>query len=364
MLFGPPDSSAPNNLVGEASHVTPTLRARAITDAGRERSLNEDAALLVPLPSGGLFAVADGMGGHAAGEVASQLALEELRDAFELAEGNTPTRLVRALQSANSAVHSQAVGSQAGMGTTLAAVLIDGGAALIANVGDSRVYLLRGGELRQLSRDHSWVAEQVRKGFLTEQEGRSHAWRNVVSNAMGSEADLSLDLFGVPIERGDRFLICSDGVTDVLSDEQIAALLAREDDLGILLPELVKLANDHGGPDNITAVVIDVTTLLARPRYALPTLNPAGPVGAATIARAAKRSSAAYVTLAVLYLTLLGMIVLPEFRNLIALVGGGTLAVLLATTIRARRTRKERPARPPAESTLQENPDEATRLHP
>ncbi|PYE51908.1 protein phosphatase [Deinococcus yavapaiensis KR-236] len=352
-------------MVGEASHVTPTLRARAVTDAGRERSLNEDAALLVPLPTGGLFAVADGMGGHAAGEVASQLALEELRDAFELAEGNTPSRLVRALQAANGAVHSQAVGNQAGMGTTLAAVLIDGGVALVANVGDSRVYLWRGRELRQLSRDHSWVAEQVRKGFLTEQEGRSHAWRNVVSNAMGSEAALSLDLFGIPLERGDRFLICSDGVTDVLSDEQLAELLAREDDLGILLPDLVKLANDHGGPDNITAIVIDVTTLLAKPRYTLPVLHPNGPVAAATLARATKRSSAAYVTLAVLYLTLLGMIVLPEYRNLIALIGGGGLAVLLFSTVRARRPRKGRGAtRSTADISLQENSDEATRLHP
>ncbi|MFC6664206.1 PP2C family protein-serine/threonine phosphatase [Deinococcus radiopugnans] len=243
-----------------------------LTDVGRQRQggVNQDAALALDLPHGGLFAVADGMGGHAAGELAATLALDALSQHYLARRTPPPIRLAEAVQDANVAVLRHAVGEYVGMGTTLIAALIDRGALLIAHVGDSRAYLLRGGELFRLTEDHSWVSEQVRLGHLTEEEAREHQWRSVVSNALGGEERVRLELFGLRLRAGDRVMLCSDGLSSVVKDTDLLKLLVRP-----LAPDatarlLVDAANDAGGPDNITVLVIDVRQDLKLPIYDLP----------------------------------------------------------------------------------------------
>ncbi|WP_052351805.1 PP2C family protein-serine/threonine phosphatase [Deinococcus pimensis] len=349
---GAPGSTPP----GVRTTMTTSVRAAVLSDPGRERDLNEDSVLMVDFSGGGLFAVADGMGGHAAGEVASRLALDELRAAYTYGSGPAPRRLAQAVQAANLAVYRQAVGHEAGMGTTLTAVLVDGGAAIVANVGDSRAYLYRQGALTRLSRDHSWVAEQVRLGFLTEQEARDHQWRNVVSNGLGSDEKVRLDLLGVRLEAGDRVLVCSDGLTGVVEDDDLITLLGQDAQPQDLVVRLVDTANERGGPDNITVVVVDVLQNGPKPRYALPTLNPAGPVSITTFDTPRRGGLLSYLTLAVLYLTLFGMIVVPTWRTLIAALGVTALALLLAFVV-VRRLRARPPA--PREATYEVAPGRA-----
>ena len=319
-----------------------------VSDTGRQRSggVNQDAALALDLPGGGLYAVADGMGGHAAGELASNIALDALQGAYLKGKGRPPQRLAQAVQAANLAVMQRATGQASGMGTTLISLVLDGAAAIVGHVGDSRAYLLRGGELRQLTQDHSWVAEQVRLGLITEQEAREHQWRNIVSNALGGEEQARLDLFGFLAQRGDRLLLCSDGLTVVVSDAEIESRLA-----GIAEPEeaaraLVNAANEAGGPDNITVIVVDVPGQPARPAYSLPSPLEGGPfeVGVYLNTRT-QRGPLAYLALTVVYLTLLGMVLYPEGRALV----GGLGAVLLAAVLLAmwwRRLRLRRPSPP------------------
>jgi len=343
---GPPASSGATGSHGVQHHGNDRLSYALLTDPGRERTLNEDAALARDFQGGGLFAVADGMGGHAAGEVASQLALDELDRAWRHLRGPAPTRLAQAVQAANLAVYRHATGSEAGMGTTLTAVVVDGAAALIANVGDSRAYLYRHGTLTRLTRDHSWVAEQVRLGFLNEQEARGHQWRNVVSNALGSDENVRVDLLGVTLEPGDRILVCSDGLCGVIDDQEITHYLTYVQDLPRLLPELVSAANARGGPDNITAVVVDVHASGQRPPYALPTLQPDGPVHVSALGATRPPAGITYGALAVLYLTMLGMIVMPGIGPHLAVVGVALLtALLLVNRFLRRPAKKARPAR-------------------
>jgi len=342
--------SAGTTSAGVRTASTASVAAAVLSDSGRERELNEDAALMVDFAGGGLFAVADGMGGHAAGEVASRLALDELCAAYTYGSGPTPRRLAQAVQAANLAVYRQATGHEAGMGTTLAAILVEGGAAVVANVGDSRVYLYRAGSLSRLTRDHSWVAEQVRLGFLSEQEARDHQWRNVVSNALGGDEKVRLDLLGVRIEPGDRLLVCSDGLTVVMEDDDLSTLLAEHAAPQDLSVRLVESANARGGPDNITVVVVDILQTGPKPRYALPTLHPVGPVSITTFETPKRGGLLSYVTLGVLYLTLFGMIVLPAWRTIIACLGVASLAVLLLLVV-ARRLPRRTAARRPDRTT-------------
>ncbi|MEF2280282.1 PP2C family serine/threonine-protein phosphatase [Deinococcus sp. YIM 134068] len=321
---------------------TPPLSSGLFTDVGRQRDVNQDAALALDLPGGGLFAVADGMGGHAAGELAANLALDTLGQRYLSGRGRTqpPERLAEAVQAANLAVVRHAVGEYVGMGTTLLAVLIDGGAALVAHVGDSRAYLLRGGELHRLTDDHSWVAEQLRLGHLTEEEARDHQWRSVVSNALGGEERVRLELFGLPLRAGDRLLLCSDGLNGVLTDPQLLALLVRPGAPDHVARLLVDAANDAGGPDNITAVVVDVARPGRLPRYTLPGRQPDGPTYVDLLLSVRRGSSPlTYLLLTLAYFTLLGVMLIPERRLLIGLVG----ALLLGGVVvfqRVRRTRR------------------------
>ncbi|SEJ81972.1 protein phosphatase [Deinococcus reticulitermitis] len=311
---------------------SPFLSSGLLTDVGRQRAgrVNQDAALALELPRGGLYAVADGMGGHAAGELAANLALDTLSQGYLTGRSAPPQRLTEAMQAANLAVMRRAVGESVGMGTTLLALLVDRGAALIAHVGDSRAYLLRAGELTRLTDDHSWVAEQVRLGILTEEEARHHQWRSVVSNALGGEERVRLELFGFGLRAGDRLLLCSDGLSGVVEERDLAAILSRSPDPEAAARRLIDAANDAGGPDNITAVVIDVLEHQPLPRYPLPERLPGGPEYADLLIAARRGNSAlTYLLLTLVYFTLLGVMLIPEHRTWIALLG--ISAMLVAT---------------------------------
>jgi serine/threonine protein phosphatase PrpC len=205
--------------------MTIALKVGAATDPGRVRSLNEDTALVEE----GLFAVADGMGGHVAGAV------------FDRANDDPDLR---------------------GMGTTICAVALvdhdDRPQLLIANVGDSRVYVFRGGELVQISEDHSWVREMEREGRLTADEAWLHPRRNIVTRVLGERTDVDVDEFWLDPYRGDRVLLCSDGLSDMIRDDDIARVLRTDGEPSDAAADLVRLANDAGGRDNITVVLIDV----------------------------------------------------------------------------------------------------------
>lgn len=234
------------------------LRSGSATDVGRVRTVNEDLALV------GLtvFAVADGMGGHAAGEVASRTAIDALQHQFALepsAEG-----LAGAVRQANQAVweRSQEDPEVRGMGTTLTAAALvpteDGDRLVMANVGDSRSYRWHAGELTQLSHDHSVAEELVDRGELSEAEAAVHPHRHILTRALGVSADVDVDLWQMVPQAGDRYLLCSDGLTNEVSESRIAKVLSSVPDPQEAAEALVRLANDNGGNDNVTVVVLDV----------------------------------------------------------------------------------------------------------
>ena len=225
----------------------------ARTDVGRGRPENEDSILVDD--AGGLWAVADGMGGHRAGEVASATAIETLQDAYR---GGQP--LDAAVEAANAAVFSKAADDAAlrGMGTTLTAVAVeDGHTALLGHVGDSRAYLLRDGAVTQVTDDHSLVEQLVREGRLSPEEAHTHPQRAIITRALGVDAEVEVDTYRVDLKPGDRLLICSDGLTNMLSDDTIGATLRRYADPQQAADTLVDMANQAGGDDNITVVVLD-----------------------------------------------------------------------------------------------------------
>ncbi|HJL17884.1 MAG TPA: protein phosphatase 2C domain-containing protein [Sandaracinaceae bacterium LLY-WYZ-13_1] len=232
------------------------------SDTGR-RENNEDAWLA--LPERGLYAVADGMGGYEGGEVASRLALASLQTYFELlgedglglcepgGEGVARERVALAIRIADREVSRRARGRLSKMGTTLACLFLQGDRALIAHVGDSRVYRMRDGELEALTRDHSLYSEMESAGLAGLPPRTSFHFSNVITQALGQGPDVRPDVTLVSVLPGDRFLLCSDGVTDVLDEESIAWFLTRTEGTA---RELVEGAYDHGGLDNITAVVV------------------------------------------------------------------------------------------------------------
>ena len=217
------------------------LNAFGLTDVGRKRKHNEDAYLLDA--ERGLFVVADGMGGHAAGEVASRLTVESIQEFISGTEDDHDNtwpfgynnrysvdgnRLSTAVERANEKVMRAVVNRPElkGMGTTVVAALFDERRATLVHVGDSRAYLLRESELRRLTDDHSWVQEQVNAGILSEEEARSHPLKNVVTRALGGGMHVAVDLIEIPVGGGDRFLLCSDGLTGMVSDEEITSALS------------------------------------------------------------------------------------------------------------------------------------------
>lgn len=243
---------------------------------GRVRAVNQDSFYVGRLPSRAVLAVvADGMGGHKTGEVASQKAVEIVRAELERGRAHPPAALARAVRSANLGVFDYASEhpETTGMGTTLTALLLDDQVGLVGHVGDSRAYLVRDGEIRQLTNDHSWVADRVRQGVLTEGEARQHRWRNVLTNALGASPNVKLDLLHFEVRSGDRLLLCSDGVSSLLQPELLRSLVADlppAEAAGRLLAE----ADNRGSPDNVTAVVLAVEEVEPRPkRYRLPAVT-------------------------------------------------------------------------------------------
>ncbi|MFN8034730.1 MAG: Stp1/IreP family PP2C-type Ser/Thr phosphatase [Acidimicrobiia bacterium] len=230
------------------------LIAGAVTDVGRVRTSNEDSFVIDERV--GLFAVADGLGGHQAGEVASKTALETIR---ALVAGGRP--IDEAVAVANTDVYEKA-GSKPGlrgMGTTVTAVThAEGDRIAVGHVGDSRAYLLRGTDFRQLTEDHSLVEELVREGRLTPEQASAHPQRSIITRALGLDLEVEIDTFGVDVAVGDRLLLCSDGLTTMVPPVAIADVLAREPDPADAAERLVEAANAAGGEDNVTAVVIDV----------------------------------------------------------------------------------------------------------
>jgi serine/threonine protein phosphatase PrpC len=274
------------------------LRVGAATDTGRLRAENEDNMLVAD----GIFVVADGMGGHEAGEVASQIAVDRIGERLGGAELPTAEAVVDAIITANSDIFRAAIANpeQRGMGTTATAIAVIADhlagrgapnidtsnpvdadppgetdsdvpgdvtpirpsepteALVLANVGDSRTYLFRHDRLRRVTVDHSYVQELVATGHITEEEARTHPRRNIVTRALGIEPDVRVDWWTLPLIRGDRFVLCSDGLVDEVADLDITSTLILETDPQDAAERLVEKANEAGGRDNITVIVIDV----------------------------------------------------------------------------------------------------------
>lgn len=240
---------------------TPHTRRGAITtfgsrtDIGCLRDHNEDSLVVAPP----LFVVADGMGGHAAGEVASEIAVNVLAErAPSHPDGEA---LARAVEEANRAIIRAAHEGRGreGMGTTMTAAMLEGERLVLAQVGDSRAYLLHQGKIQQLTRDHSLMADMIEAGQLTPEEARNHPQRSVITRALGSDPHLQPDIYEINVETGDRLLICSDGLSGMLRDEEIERTLCRIQDPQRCASQLVNEAIAAGGHDNVTVIVVDVT---------------------------------------------------------------------------------------------------------
>jgi protein phosphatase len=235
--------------------------ACALTDSGLCRSNNEDAVFADA--ANGLFILADGMGGHAAGEVASAMAVATIRRHLPPLAPPPPAAadcLQRAVVDAGREIHQAALADpqRRGMGTTLSVLYLDGETAQLAHVGDSRIYRLRNGLLEQLSIDHSLVAEQLRQGLISQEEARASQLRNILLQAVGLEDQVEVFLCRQPLKRDDLYLLCSDGLNDMLDDGQIGNLLNRELPPEQIAAGLIEAANNAGGRDNISVIVLKI----------------------------------------------------------------------------------------------------------
>lgn len=238
------------------------LDVYGLSDRGRLRPGNEDA--LIVQPERRLFAVADGMGGHAAGEVASRIATDTIGSLpleTDAAEG-LAAALAEGIRTANQAILEDAANSRerSGMGTTLTVLTFDADLkrAVFGHVGDSRLYHLRGGKLEQVTRDHTWVQQQVDAGALTQAQARAHPLSSVLTRALGTEPEVLVDTGTLDCMPGDRFLLCSDGLTGMLFDHVIGQIANANSSLQAVVEQLIEAANERGGADNITVVVVSL----------------------------------------------------------------------------------------------------------
>lgn len=246
------------------------VKAIGLTHVGRQRQHNEDTFLVDA--EARLFLVADGMGGHAAGEIASRIATDAVAEFIARSDSDDGTwphayddrfrrstnRLVAAMKSANTRV-VEAMKKDArlrGMGTTVVAVLIEGNTASFAHVGDSRAYLLRDAQLSRITNDHSWVFEQVQAGMLSEAEAERHPLRNVITRALGGALTVVPDASEIECKSGDVFLLCSDGLTGMISEPDIVRIISEHDEIESACAALIDAANENGGHDNITAILV------------------------------------------------------------------------------------------------------------
>ena len=237
----------------------------ARTDVGIVRSGNEDNYLM--LAERGVFIVADGMGGHAAGEVASEMAVRitssEIGSLRGLSDAEASDRVRSAIRAANDAIFERTLSEhdKRGMGTTATVLVLMKGRYLIGQVGDSRAYLLRNGELLQLTKDHSYVQEQVDAGFLTPEQARYHPYSNVITRCVGAGEHVEPDVYGGEARVGDLFLVASDGLTGMVDDRRLQHILLARVPPEKLVENLITEANGRGGLDNITAIVIQVLSM-------------------------------------------------------------------------------------------------------
>jgi PPM family protein phosphatase len=235
--------------------VTRLGHAGGVTDTGRRRRRNEDAYVCEPP----LFAIADGMGGAQAGEVASRLAAAALTESG--AEAGGEQRIADLIQEANRRVYdrSNTDPNTSGMGTTITVALVENGEVAFGHVGDSRAYLIRHGRMEQITEDHSLVNELMKSGKLSREEAEAHPQRSVITRALGTDPDVDVDTFTIAAQSGDVFLLCSDGLTDMLDEQAILELVERHrDDIDAALSALVRAANRSGGEDNITVVAFEI----------------------------------------------------------------------------------------------------------
>lgn len=239
------------------------IKTFSVTNIGKRRKLNQDFVYTSEEPVGhlpNLFVVADGMGGHKAGDYASKLAVTTMVEEIAGSDETIPEKLLgRAIETANGKVRESAekMPELEGMGTTVVAASCDGWTLSVANVGDSRLYIVGGHEIRQITRDHSWVEEMVRRGGLGRDEARNHPDKNIITRAVGAEDTVKADFFSVKLEEGDLILMCTDGLTNMLEDEEIRMILDGARDIVEKAEELVCRANENGGMDNISVILIE-----------------------------------------------------------------------------------------------------------
>ena len=239
------------------------MKVFSATDIGQKRHMNQDFIFTSEESVGNLpnlFVVADGMGGHNAGDFASRYGVSVLVESVRRDKNFNPVKVMRnAIEAANREVFSQSRNdpSMAGMGTTMVVCTVVGGYAYIANVGDSRLYLAGSDSMTQITQDHSLIAEMVRLGELTPEEGRNHPDKNIITRAVGTNEDVKIDFFDVKLETGDQILMCSDGLSNMVEDQRIFEILKGEDTEEDKAQVLVDEANANGGRDNIAVIVVE-----------------------------------------------------------------------------------------------------------
>lgn len=251
------------------------LNSYAVSDVGRKRGHNEDSYILNEDMK--LFVVADGMGGHSGGEFASKLAVKTVEEVVQAMSedpeatsiaglsgdiGECGLRLKHAIQVASEKIFDQAIydSTLRGMGTTTVALLFDEEAVYVANVGDSRAYLFRGGRLEQMTEDHSLVGEQLRAGLINKKDVKNHKFKNVITRSVGFQEHVEIDLAERPLKVGDRFLLCTDGLTNAVQDAEIKEIISKNS-VQDAAHKLVDLANARGGDDNVTLILVDIAAL-------------------------------------------------------------------------------------------------------
>jgi protein phosphatase len=243
------------------------IHVGAGTDTGRIRQGNEDNFFAEADDRRGVFVVADGMGGHAAGEVASEMAVtivsRNLLGLTSVRDSGAADLVSKSLQEANKAIFDRmlAESDKQGMGTTASVMVLSDHGYLIGQIGDSRVYLYRDGALIQITKDHSYVQEQVDAGLLTPEQARYHPYSNVITRCVGASDEVEADIYSGDVRVGDVFLLCSDGLTGMVDDRRLAQLLMARSGPGRIVDSLIAEANGRGGLDNITAIVIQVLGL-------------------------------------------------------------------------------------------------------
>lgn len=239
------------------------MEVACLTDMGKAREINEDSCSYLNINNVcDLLMVADGMGGHNAGEVASKIAVKSITDYLKANIKNTDGEAIveaiqKAIQKANNDIYHESIQNEnfSGMGTTVTCAIVKSGVIYIGHVGDSRAYILKGGKLKKITSDHSLVAELVKNGTITEAEAMHHPQKNIITRALGIEEQVDIDIEKIPAASEDVFLLCTDGLTNMLEDPEIEGILNNIKSPGAAAKKLIDMANDAGGYDNITVVI-------------------------------------------------------------------------------------------------------------